>query len=94
MNTKKHVNEIAGFAEAYEEVYEAVRLPQKGNQFDNLFVLMRAHVVVDAFEEKYNVTLLNVGDINISAVGDMVFSFDTVDFKTEENMTMCLLKWS
>ena len=91
MNTRKHVNEISGFVEAYEEVYDSVRAQVTDN--DGLFVLMRGHEVVDVFEQKYNVTLLSISDTS-PGVGDMVFSFDTVDFKTEENQTMCILKWA
>jgi hypothetical protein len=54
---------------------------------------MRAHDVVEAFQEKYNVNLIKTQD-DESSVGDMVFSFDTVNFKTPENQTMCLLKWA
>jgi len=89
MNTK-HVNEINGFIEAYNNVYESARAKKLS---DGGFILMRAHEVVEDFEKMYNVKLLKTESGN-SPVDEMVFDFDTVDFKTEENMTMCLLKWS
>ena len=90
MDITKHVNDINGFVEAYEEVYESVRIKKDGTG-DTSFILMRAHDVVEAFQEKYNVNLIKTQD-DESSVGDMVFSFDTVNFKTPENQTMCLLK--
>ena len=91
MDITKHVNDINGFVEAYEEVYESVRIKKDGIG-DNSFILMRADDVVEAFQEKYNVNLIRVNEP--SGVQEMMFSFDTVDFKTEENLIMCLLKWS
>jgi len=91
MNITKHISEIIGFREVYEEVYESIR---KKKELSNGcgFILMRAREVVEEFENKYDVKLLRVGDT--LTVGDVIFSFDTVNFKTEENLTMCLLKWS
>lgn len=93
MDTIKHVNEINGFVEAYEEVYNDVLKNRSSYKKDDFgFVLMRAHDVVEEFEKRYNVNLLSKN--HKSSVGEMVYAFDTVDFKTEENMTMCLLKWT
>ena len=90
MNLTKHINKINGFTEAYEEVYESVRVLTAKNDG---FVLMRAHEVVEAFEEKYNVELISTSD-DISPLENMVYNFDSVNFKTRENLIMCLLKWS
>ena len=90
MSTTRHVSEIAGFVESYGEVYDCVRAQQPPPTGDP-FILIRAQDVADAFEKKYDVKV-SVSDT--SAVGDMVFPFDTVDFKTEENLTMCILKWA
>jgi len=87
MNITRHVTDIKGFTEAYEDVYESIRQLQQNTE-NKPFILMRAQNVVDAFERRYNVVLLKEYD-EVS----MVFSFDTVNFKTEENLTMCLLKW-
>jgi predicted unusual protein kinase regulating ubiquinone biosynthesis (AarF/ABC1/UbiB family) len=92
INIVKHVNDITGFVEAYEEVYESVRKKQQTDS-NEAFILMRAYNVVDEFEQRYNVNLIKTEDNNSSVEG-MVFSFDSVDFKTVENQTMCLLKWT
>ena len=89
MNLTKHINKINGFAEVYEEVYDSVRVLTAKNDG---FVLMRAHDVVEAFEKKYDVELISTSDI--SPVQEMVYNFDSVNFKTRENLIMCLLKWS
>jgi hypothetical protein len=90
MDLTKHINKINGFAEVYDEVYESVRVLTAKNDG---FVLMRSHEVAKAFEKKYNVELISTSD-NISPVGDMVHNFDSVNFKTRENLIMCLLKWT
>ena len=89
MNLTKHINKINGFAEVYDEVYDSVRVLTTKNDG---FVLMRAHDVVEAFEKKYDVELISTSDI--SPVQEMVYNFDSVNFKTRENLIMCLLKWS
>jgi hypothetical protein len=89
MNLTKHINKINGFAEVYDEVYDSVRVLTTKNDG---FVLMRAHDVVEAFEKKYNVELIRTSDI--SSVQEMVYNFDSVNFKTRENLIMCLLKWT
>jgi thiamine pyrophosphokinase len=92
MDITKHVDSIAGFVEAYEEVYESVLKKQKNTE-NTAFSLMRAQNVVKEFEQKYDVELLHTNTA-LSGVSDMVFAFDTVNFKTAENQTMCLLKWT
>ena len=93
MNIIKHVNDINGFTEVYEEVYESVRNIKKTQASDTGFIMMRAHEVVEDFEKLNNVKLLKTED-STSPFSGIVYEFDTVDFLTEENMTMCLLKWS
>jgi hypothetical protein len=91
MNIIKHVNDITGFVEAYEEVYESVRKKYQTDS-NEAFIVMRAYDVVDAFEQRYNVNLIKTednGDIYVLGL-----PFDSVDFKTVENQTMCLLKWT
>ena len=92
MDIIKHVNDINGFVEAYEEVHETVRAKIEA-QPNAGFVMMRAYEVVKDFEKLYNVKLLKTED-STSPFSGIVYEFDTVDFLTEENMTMCLLKWS
>ena len=90
MNLTKHINKINGFAEVYDEVYDSVRVLTTKNDG---FVLMRAHEVVEAFEKKYDVELIRTEE-NVDKVQEMVYNFDSVNFKTRENLIMCLLKWS
>lgn len=88
--TKKHIDEVNGFIEAYNKVYESIYKLKDSN---GGFTLMKSQDVVFAFEKKFNVKLLKTERGN-SPIGEMVFDFDTIDFITEENLTMCLLKWS
>jgi len=90
-----NIKNIPNFNNIYNSVYEEVKSRQKKS---NTFVIVRSRKVIERFEEKFNIKTLNTITKDEGVVGyefdNMVYPFDSIDFGSEENMTMCLLKWA
>ena len=88
------LSEINSFIKVYYEVYnevnDEIRALSKKNE---PFMITPMDSIKARFEQKYNVTLLESNEQpNKSSM--LLGKINAIDFKTKENMTMCMLKWT
>ena len=78
------VQNISGCAKAYNDIY---------NKTNSVFG-SKHQVAMRTFERTYNVRLINIPlDIDVTGVEFYSPFFNAIDFKTEENQILCMLKW-
>lgn len=91
----ENIKNIPNFNNIYNSVYNEVKSRLDKN---DIFIIVRSKKVREEFEKKFNVKTLNTKNNTNGITGyefdDVIYPFDSIDFLTEENKTMCLLKWT
>ena len=87
------LSEINSFIKVYYEVYNEVNDEIRSlSEKNEPFMITPMDSIKARFEQKYNVTLLE-SDEQPNKSSMLLGKINAIDFKTEENMTMCMLKW-
>jgi len=85
----KHIDDIRGLDDAFMKLYEDLVHMELDK---NPFLLTRNNVdefINGEFEKMYNVKLSQRGNAH-----HFLYTFDTVEFQSEVDLTMFVLKWS
>ena len=87
-NTIKPITDIDNFTNVYYNTYFEVY----DSRHKEVFIAESKEGLKACFEQEYNVELIEVkGFQNHPSM--LLDDVNAIDFKTEENMTMCMLKW-